>query len=192
MMSPIGIRALVLAALVAACGPAAAAEWRIDPLASSIQFHATQFGQPFVGDFKQFSGHITFNPGASPTGDVRIEIDLTSLSTGKADRDAQAQGSAWFATANGPHAVFSAARFRRIDALRYEAIGTLAIKGAQAPVVLPFTLRLGADGVAEMQGSTTLDRLAFGLGAGPLADPAMVGRQVTVDIHLRASPGRTP
>lgn len=193
MRARLPYRALVLAAAISATGASVrAADWRIDPQASAIQIRSTQSGQPFTGEFKRFSGRIAFTPWPSPTGDVKIVVDVASLKTGAADRDAQAQGPAWFATAKNPQAVFTATRFRRIDGLHYEAFGTLAIKGAQVQVTLPFTLRIGADGVAEMEGTTTLDRLAFGLGTGSLADPAMVGRQVAVDVHLRATPGRGP
>lgn len=178
----------VVVGLTLARGSASAADWRIDPQASVIQVRSSQFGQPFWGEFKRFSGRIAFNPGPAPTGDVKIEIEVASLKTGAADRDAQAQGTAWFATAKTPLATFTAARFQRIDDERYEAFGNLVIKDAKVQIVLPFTLRIEADGVADMHGTVTLDRLAFGLGAGSLADPAMVGRQVAVDVHLRATP----
>jgi NAD(P)-dependent dehydrogenase (short-subunit alcohol dehydrogenase family) len=35
---------------------------------------------------------------------------------------------------------------QQIDALHYEAFDTFAIKGAQAHIVLPFTLRIGGGG----------------------------------------------
>ena len=179
----------IVAGLTLAGGSACAADWRDRSSRRALsRFAPSQFGQPFWGEFKRFSGHIAFNPGPAPTGDVKIEIDVASLKTGAADRDAQAQGTAWFATAKTPLATFTAARFRRIDDEHYEAFGNLAIKDAQVQIVLPFTLRIGADGVADMHGTVTLDRLAFGLGAGSLADPAMVGRQVAVDVHLRATP----
>ncbi len=178
----------VVAWLAAAAGPASAADWSIDPQASTIQFRSTEFGQPFSGEFGRFSGRIAFNPGSSPTGDVTIDIDVASLKTGAADRDTQAQGTAWFATAKAPQAVFTADRFRRIDDVHYEAFGNLVIKDVQVQIVLPFSLHIGPDGVAEMHGTATLDRLAFGLGTGSLADPAMVGRQVAVDVRLRATP----
>ncbi len=187
------LRALLLAAGFAATAASVhAADWRIDPQASAIQFRSTQFGQPFTGEFKRFSGRIVFTPGPSPTGDVKIDVDVASLKTGAADRDAQAQGPAWFATAKAPQAVFTATRFRRIDAQHYAAFGTLAIKGIQVQVTLPFTLHVGVDGVAEMQGAASVNRLAFGLGTGPLADPATVGRQVAVEVRLRATPEGQP
>ena len=178
-----------VASLAATGQPVCATNWRIDPQASAIEFHSTQFGKPFSGEFKRFSGHIAFNPGPSPTGDVKIEIDVASLKTGSADRDAQAQGDDWFATTKAPLATFTADRFRQIDPAHYEAFGTLAIKGVQVQIVLAFTLSIKTDGTAEMHGTTVVDRLAFSLGTGSFADPAMVARQVTLDISLNATPG---
>jgi polyisoprenoid-binding protein YceI len=163
-----------------------AAEWRIASGDSSIQIQATQFGQPFKGHFERFGGHIDFEPGELPTGNVRIEVEVASLRTGAADRDAQAQNRDWFDSSRFPKAIFAAQHFRRLDAEHYEADGTLSVKGVTRPVVLPFVLTT-RNNDADMRGSLVLKRLTFGLGNGQFADSGLVGYDVTVDVTLHAT-----
>ncbi len=185
-------RAFIISVIAGICAmngappPARAAEWHILPGTSAIRIQATEFGQPFKGDFERFGGHIDFEPGELPTGNVRIEVDIASLKTGAADRDAQAQNNDWFDSARFPKAIFVAQHFRRVEAEHYEADGTLSIKDVTTPVVLPFVLTTTDDG-ADMHGTLFLKRLAFGLGNGQLADFGMVGPDVTVEITLHAA-----
>jgi cytochrome b561/polyisoprenoid-binding protein YceI len=168
--SPMSIRAFIVSVItgVYAIGGTPtvhAAEWQILSADSSIQIQATQFGQPFKGSFERFGGHMDFEPGALPTGNVRIEVDVASLKTGSPDRDAQAQNKDWFDFDRFPNAIFAVQRFRRLGGEHYEADGTLSIKGVTMPVVLPFVLTM-RDNDAEMRGTLVLKRLTFGLGTG--------------------------
>jgi polyisoprenoid-binding protein YceI len=175
--------------LAAGASSAGAATWRIVPSSSSIRFSSTQMGEPLKGEFQRFDGKIEFDSGSPPQGKVRIEVDIASIKTGAADRDKQALGSDWFAARKRPTAVFSAQQFRRTGADSsdsYEAIGVLEIKDTSIPVTLPFTLRIDGSGLAEMHAQLSLNRLAFGLGAGSLSDPSVVAHDVAVDITLRA------
>lgn len=172
--------------LAAGVSSAGAATWRIVPSSSSIRFSSTQMGEPLEGEFQRFDGEIEFDPGASPQGKVRIEIDIASIKTGAADRDMQALGNDWFAARKSPTAMFSAQQFRRTGTDSYEAMGVLEIKDTSIPVTLPFTLRIDSSGLAEMHGQLSLNRLAFGLGAGALSDPNVAAHDVAVDIILHA------
>jgi polyisoprenoid-binding protein YceI len=66
----------------------------------------------------------------------------------------------------------------------FEARGTLRLRGAEVPVVLPFTLEI-ADDTARMAGALTLDRRDFGMGAS-YGDEATVGFAVQVTVALTA------
>lgn len=170
--------------LAAATDRAIAAEWAMIPGDSAIRVHASQFGRPFEARFERFTGQITFEPGEAPTGHVRIEVDIASFRSGAPDRDTQAQGGEWFAGARAPHAIFEAERFMHLGDSRYEAMGTLSIKGVSSPLALPFTVTIESDR-AEMRGSVSLDRMVFGLGSA--VDAETVGRDVSVDVIVRAT-----
>lgn len=163
-----------------------AAEWTIIPASSSISIASDQMGQPFAGRFARFGGRISFEPGSEPSGAVHVEIDVTSLTTGKADRDAMAQGADWFAAARNPKAVFEAHQFRRTEERNYLAMGSLTIKGVTLPLSLPFTLEVDQTGRAEMRAQVALDRTTFGIGSGQFADAAIAGHSVVVRMTIQA------
>ena len=49
-------------ALAAATGPAAAAQWRVDPARSSIAVTLDVGGKPVEARFKKFKAEVTFDP----------------------------------------------------------------------------------------------------------------------------------
>lgn len=166
--------ALGLLSVVSCVSAADATQWTIIPQASSVRFSETQMGQPLMGRFERFSGRIDFEPGAMPKGDVHIDVDITSIKTGADDRDAMALGDDWFIAKRMPRAIFAAQAFKQIGPDNYEANGQITIKGVTIPVALPFNLRVGSNGQAEMNGQVSLDRLKLGLGTGQFNDAAVV------------------
>ena len=90
-----------------------------------------------------------------------------------------------FDVAGHPTATFTAAIVPAGEA--FEAKGTLALRGAEHPVTLPFTLVLEGD-TARMQGKVTLDRRDFGMGPS-YGDEKTVGFTVDVEVALVAKRG---
>lgn len=165
--------------------------WQIDHAQSSIGFTVTQYGSPFKGRFERFDGEIRFDPDALEEAYALIEIDITSIKTGSADRDSQALGADWFFTEQFPKAVFETATFRKSESEGYIADGMLTIRGQSAPLSLPFTLEIedGEQGVqvANMAASISLDRTQFGVGQGQWADGSAIGQSVDLAISVRAT-----
>lgn len=164
--------------------------WLIDQDKSSIAFTATQYGSEFQGSFSQFTGNIIFEPEQLESSHVRVEIDVTSLTTGSSDRDQQAKGAQWFDVVQFSKAVFEASKFSRLDTNQYIAHGSLMIRDVTQPFDLPFTLMIedGGEGArrAVMEASVVLDRLAFGVGQGQWADTKAIGGNVSLDLHIQA------
>jgi polyisoprenoid-binding protein YceI len=75
--------------------PKANSNWSIDQAQSSLNFVSTKAGQPGtsgiseVSDFKRFSG------GLSPTGQITLVIDLSSINSGIGIRDERMQTMLW-------------------------------------------------------------------------------------------------
>ena len=113
-------------------------------------------------------------------GRVKVEIDPATLTLGSVTD--QARGPEFFDVATHKTALFEAEILPAASG--YEAKGTLTLRGQSQPVSLPFTLTI-AGTTATMQGSTTLDRRAFGMGAG-YADESSVGFPVQVTVSLTA------
>lgn len=184
------LRALLLLLVLLPAGAAAAApEWRLDPAASRIVVVTTQMGSAVEGQFRRFEADIRFDPDDLGGSRVTVTIDTASLDTGNDQRDAAARGPEWFDVAAHPTARFEAASFRALGDGRYEAEGTLAIKGVARPVRLPFTLAIDGDS-AGMAGGLTVARAEFGLGTGEWLTNGVVGDSVDIRVQVSARRGR--
>jgi polyisoprenoid-binding protein YceI len=161
-----------------------APEWRVNAAQSSIGFASSIDGAAFRGAFTRWTAAIRFDPANLAGSSVRVTIDPTSASSGMAERDATLRETDWFDTNRHRSAIFDATTFRNTGPGRYEAVGSLTVKGRATPVTLPFTLAItGAN--ADMQATLTLDRMKLGLGAGMPA--SSIPAAVAVSIRVRAT-----
>jgi len=94
-------------------------------------------------------------------------------------------GADWFSVAAHPTAAFKATRFRHLGGNRYEALGTLSLRGVSRPLKLPFTLTIAGD-VATMTGTATIDRTVFGVGQGEWAATTDLPAAVSVTVAIKA------
>lgn len=141
------------------------ARWRVEEARSSLTFSTTQSGAPIRGRFRSWTADIVFSPDALEQSRVSVTVDMGSFATEDSDSQGVLAGSEWFDVANHARATFQAERFRSLGSDRYEARGSLRIKGVTRPATLRFTLKIDGD-TARMTGSTRLDRTAFGVGTG--------------------------
>lgn len=183
-MKPVlfAVAALVIAA-PAYAAPAPA--WTVDKAASRIGFSSSMSGDAFSGSFKTWDSAIRFDPKNLAGSSVTTTIDMTSAATGDEDRDESLPTAQWFAASTYAKATFAATKFKALGGNRYQADGTLTLRGVSKPVSLPFTLTITGD-VAKMTSSINLNRLAFGVGTGEWAGTTVVPANVRVDISLTA------
>ncbi len=164
--------------------------WRVRAADSRLTFATTQSGSPIRGRFRDWSADIVFSPEALDRSRVRVTIDMASFATEDSDSQGVLGGAEWFDTASHARATFSTDRFRSLGGDRYEARGTLRLKGVSSPAILRFTLTIDGD-TARMTGITTLDRTAFGVGTGEWAAtddiPATVSVETTI-VAIRDRP----
>lgn len=173
-------------ALFAAMPAAAAAPvWTILPAASKIAFSGVHAGNPFTGTFGQWTGTIRFDPADLPHSSATIVIGTGSAKTGDSFQETSLAQDEWFDPTHFPRATFATVRISAAGPGRYVADGVLTIKGKALPVKLPFTIKI-AGATATMAASTTVDRIAFGIGAK--ADPTAqwVTRPIGLAINLTA------
>ncbi|MEZ5825049.1 MAG: YceI family protein [Geminicoccaceae bacterium] len=164
---------------------ACASSWQVDPAASHVRFGFTQMGSRLEGSFERFESEIVFDADDLASASVRTTIEIESVSTGNAERDAGMLASTWFDVANHPRATFASSRFVAKGGDGYDVEGTLVIRGTEQAVVLPMTIRIGGDR-AEASGKLVLDRRDFALGQGDWASDSIVGYEVPVDILISA------
>lgn len=158
----------------------AAGNWTVSE--GHLAFAVQQMGQRVEGALPAWTAAIDFDE-ANGTGTVAVEIDTTRLTLGSVTD--QAKGPEFFDTSSHPSARFTATIAPAGGAL--EAKGTLALRGVEHPVALPFTLAIEGD-TARMEGKLTLDRRDFGMGPS-YGDEKTVGFTVDVEVALVAKRG---
>lgn len=187
MNRPLRLAPVLLGLMLAAPAAAAAAPpaWVVDPAASSVRFTSSMAGEAFAGTFRRWTAAIHFDPANLAASDVEAQIEVGSAVTGSPDRD-QALPTATFLDAAGhPRATFIAHGFTALGPGRYQAAGTLTLRGVARPLVLPFTLTITGD-QARMSGQVALNRLAFGVGQGEWQATTAIPAAVTVQIAIAA------
>ena len=159
--------------------------WRLDPGASSVMFTGRQGEDEFTGRFGTIDAQVRLDPDDLTGALIVGAVDLGSVDAGSNDRNQSLPEAGWFDIARFPQATFRSSVIRQVAPGRYEADGTLSIKGAERAVTLPFTLDIQGDR-AIADGQMTLDRTDFGIGQGDFAGPEWVDTEVTVAIHVEA------
>lgn len=168
---------------------AAPPTWIVDKAASKLAFTSSFGGIGFDGSFRTWDAQIAFDPKALATSKVVVSIDTKSVTTGNGERDEALPTADWFSVAKYPKATFQATKFTALGGNKYQAAGTLTLRGVSAPVNLPFTLVI-AGGKATMDGVATVNRGQFGVGQGQFKGGDTVPLPVTVKVHVVATQGK--
>ena len=181
ILSPLWICGLALAV------PALAADWKMDPAGSKLEFIATFEKNPAPGVFKEFDTRLRFDPGKPADSSLEVTIKVTSADMNIPDVNKEIRGKDWFDYAGFPQAEFRSTDLRR-DGNRYVARGTLLLKGVKQAVEVPFTWTPAGDG-AVMEGEFTLKRGAFGIGIGEWKATDTIGADVKVKFKVKLRKG---
>ena len=144
---------------------ASAADWKMDPAGSRLEFAATFEKSPAPGVFKEFDVRLRLDPDKPAGGSLDDAIKVTSADMSSGDVNKAIRGPEWFDFMKFPEAQFHAGDIRRAEGNRYLARGTLSLKGVQQPIEVPFTWTGAGDG-ATMEGEFTVKRGTFGIGTG--------------------------
>lgn len=172
-----GAAGLVLMALSVAI-PAASA---VDTARSKVTATFRQMKVPVEGTFTRVAGGVVFDAANPAAASARIDIDTASFDLGMDDYNAEVRKKEWFDSAAHPKASFVSSAFRALGGERYEARGTLTIKGRSQAVTVPVTVRADGQSLA-FDGTLPVSRKAFGIG-----DPSwdeMVEDAVRVQFHI--------
>jgi polyisoprenoid-binding protein YceI len=177
--------ALTGAVTAAIASPALAADWTVQPAQSTLGFSGMQTGAPFQGVFTQWTAQISFDPANPQAAHVKVIIKTASAKTGDTQRDTAMPDPDWFDVSAFPQAVFEATGFTPEGGNKYQAAGTLTIRGVSQKVALPFTLVITGN-QAEAKGEISLLRTAYGVGQGNWSSGDWVGLNAGVTFDLVA------
>ena len=162
--------------------------WIVDKAGSRIRFKSAFSGDAWEGGFGRWDAQIKFDPKNLAGSKVVVNVDVTSAASGDKDRDESMPTADWFNSPRFPKATFTTNAIRSLGSDRYQADGTLTLKGVSKPVTLPFTLTIQGD-TARMNGQTVINRSQFGIGQGQFANAETVPFDVTVIVGVVAKRG---
>ena len=161
------------------------ADWTVAS-GGRLGFTARWNGEAVRGSFGRWRAAIRFSPDVLARSNIRVTVDLASADTGDGQRDDSLKSSDFFNVTARPNAIFTARDIRHIDGDRYEARGTLDLRGVSKPATLRFTLRIEGN-KARVAGTARIDRTAFGVGQGEWAATDAIAAGVDVDFSFSAT-----
>jgi polyisoprenoid-binding protein YceI len=180
-----------LLALSPALALAAGTTWNVDPSHSQVGFTVKHLVISNVrGDFSKYAGQVVLDDADVTRSTVEATIDVNSVDTKVADRDAHLKGPDFFDAAKYPSMTFRSTKVAKAGKDALKVTGDLTLHGVTRPVVLDVTTTPEVKGLygetrRGFSAMTKLSRKEFGLAWNKLveAGPA-VGDQVTVALDL--------
>ena len=150
---------------------------------SEVRFLVRAMKIPIDGRFKRVSGRLELDFEHLAASRVEVQIDLASLDIGLPGTEAELKKGEWFAVERFPVASFVASDIRRVGPRQYRAVGEFTLKGVTRTLALPFE-RVHEPGGEALDGSISIRRLDFGIGAAEWADLRLIGNEVQVHFKL--------
>jgi polyisoprenoid-binding protein YceI len=170
--------------LVCAVDTARAADWRMDPAGSKLEYIATFQKARASGIFKEFDTRVHFDETQLADSRIDVIVDVVSADMIDADVNKSIRGPDWFDSARFAQAAFHTNDVRRVGVNRYLARGALTVKGVEQQVEVPFAWT-DANENATMTGELTVKRAAFHIGLGEWASTDVIGPDVTVKFSVK-------
>jgi polyisoprenoid-binding protein YceI len=175
-----------LALLAAIASTCVQAQQKVLAEGSFIRFALTQMGIPVEGRFQKFDATLAFDPARPEATKGEFTVDLASIDLGTPESETEARRKPWLDVQDFPQAKFTASSVKALGASRFEARGTLTIKGVARDIVAPITVA-EANGVRTVDGRFTLKRLQYKVGEGEWADTDTVADDITVHFRFAIS-----
>lgn len=166
--------------------------WNLDPTHSEIGFTVRHIMSRVRGKFDTFDGVVTTGDSVE-NSTVRVEVDLSSINTGTADRDNHLRSSDFFDVETHPKMTFTTNNVVVKGDDNFLLNGDLTIKGVTKPLELTVDflgegkdpwggLRMGVEAKGE------ISRKEFGIDFNiPLeGDKVMIGDKISLVILAEA------
>jgi len=146
--------------------PETATRWTLDPGHSAVGFSVRHLMITNVrGEFERFRGSVTYDAAQPEATRVDATIDVASLNTREAKRDADLRSELFFDAPNHPTITFLSKRAREAAEGALEVVGDLTIRGITREATLSVrdisgpqrdmrgSLRIGATAGAKIKRS---------------------------------------
>lgn len=160
-------------------------DWVINYDASSIAFSGMHDGNPYSGDFANWSANIVFEPDQLDRARADISVQTGSASANKKLYTDSLEADEWLASSAFPTATVVVSDFEATEA-GYTATAALTLKGITVETDLDFTLDITGD-EAVMEGVALFERTPLDLGQASDPGADWVDEVVTVNVSVEAS-----
>ncbi len=188
-------RTLVLACSVVSLGlafDAHASDWALDSKGSQVRFAiGNMVFRTVHGTLGTVTGQLHLDEQDVTHSKVTASIDLSTIESGDAKRDAHLKDKDFFEIAKFPSATFTSTTVEKGAGGALKVTGQLAVHGVTRAVVLDVTLPTPAAGASELNAhaTTKLDRHDLGISYGP---GVMIGAEVELEVVVKATPAVAP
>jgi polyisoprenoid-binding protein YceI len=118
-------------------------------------------GSKVVGILSGLKGTIMFNENDLKNSKMDIEVDVTTIKTGKDGMDEHAKNSSWFDAAKYPKITFKSSGFTKA-ATGFLVQGELTLHGVKKLMSIPFTF-INRGNRAEFVGNFKINRKDYGI-----------------------------
>ncbi len=180
-----------LLSLVPALALATPTTWNLDPSHSQVGFGVKHLVISNVrGAFSKYEGKVVLDEADVTKSSVEATIDVNSVDTRVADRDAHLKSPDFFDAAKYPSMTFKSNKVAKAGQDKLKVTGDLSLHGVTRPVVLEVTTTPEVKGMygetrRGFSATTKISRKDFGLTWNKLieAGPA-VGDEVTIALDL--------
>ena len=177
-------RILPLPLMLLALG-AAAADAPVNAAKSKVSATFTQMKVAVDAPFKRFSGTVDFDAAKPAQARAHLEIDTASFDLGDEDYNSEVRKPAWFDSAKFAKATFDASGLKPLGGQKYEASGTLNLKGKTQALTVPVSVK-NEGGADVFDGTVTISRAYFNIGDAEWKDT--VADPVSVKFHIVVTP----
>jgi len=169
--------------------------YEADKAHSSILFKIRHLLSRTTGQFKEYKATIEIDPDTRDTVNVSATIDVASIDTDEAKRDAHLRTDDFFDVAKFPTMTFTGGKLTNVNADRTKGKleGMLTIKGIARPVILDVEWFGTApdpwgNQTAAFSGTTRINRKDFGIVWNKTLDAGgyLVGDDVDIEINIEA------
>lgn len=179
------ISGLLAASAMVPSGPAAAAQWRIDPAHTEIGFSIDAVGYPRTqGRFNRFDGHIVVDLAHPEKSNVAFHVQADSIDVGSASFSGYLRSPAFLDVDRRPSIDFVSTSVEKLSDHAVRVSGRLTLLGVTKPLSVDVEVTRKAGGARlDFAADADIDRLAFGMNSGyPL-----ISRDVNLHISSEAA-----
>ena len=181
MLRSLSSRSPFAFALLAIAVAALAADSNVDVQKSKITATFKQEGVPVEAPFQKFTGRIVYDPKNVSAATAMLDVDTGSFDIGDEAYNAEVRKQEWFDSNTFPKASFRSTAIKPGAPGKFDAVGTLSVKGKTQSITVPINVQAITGGSA-FDGSFVISRKTFGIGSAAWDD--VLDDKVTVRFHL--------